>query len=316
MAVLGWCFGVLPVHSQPAPANPGPPASAAPESQVLPSTRQPFTAQQTPSTTLPTVTVEAPRRRSARPATSARPARTSPAAATLAPTSPASSTPAAGAEGTTANGYRAGSAANAGPFANVRLQDTPYSISVTPGALFQNNNAHTVSDALKTNPTVVPLIESNGPSAGLSRVMIRGFTAADQNDLRDGITDRSFSLPPLENVDHIEVLNGLSGFLYGFSQPGGTVNYVSKQPTSRPFADVTTGVYGGAIGYIHGDAGGPADPQGRVSYRINAYQEGGDTYIDKGTQQRTLLAGVLSYRIGDNSTLAFDYYHQDYKVLA
>lgn len=213
-----------------------------------------------------------------------------------------------------ANGYRAKTASNIGPFANISLQDTPYSVSVTPGALFENNNAHTVSDALKTNPTVVPLIESNGPSAGLSRVQIRGFTAADQDELRDGITDRSFTFPPLENVDHIEVLNGLSGFLYGFSEPGGIVNYVSKQPTAKPFAELSTGVYGGGIGYVHADVGGPADQDGRVSYRANFYHEDGDTTIDNGTQQRTLFSGILSYRLGESSSLSFDYYHQDYKV--
>jgi len=217
-------------------------------------------------------------------------------------------------EGNVANGYRATSVANIGPFANVNLQDTPYSISVTPGALFENNNAHTVSDALKTNPTVVPLIESNGPSSGLSRVLIRGFTAADQDELRDGITDRSFTFPPIENVDHIEVLNGLSGFLYGFSEPGGIVNFVSKQPPAKPFAELSTGVYGGAIGYVQADVGGPVDQAGRVRYRANFYQEDGDTTIDKGTQQRTLFSGILSYQLGDSSSLSFDYYHQDYKV--
>jgi iron complex outermembrane recepter protein len=307
MGILGWGLSIVPVHPQPAPAGPDTVPSLSPPTQQAPPER--------PSTTLPTITVEARRRpvRTAKPGPSA-PASTT-ATATATPAVPAaSSAPAAGTEGTAANGYRATSAANAGPFANISLQKTPYSISVTPGALFENNNVHTVSDALKTNPTVVPLIESNGPASGLSRVMIRGFTAADQSELRDGMTDRSFTYPPLENVDHIEVLNGPSGFLYGFSQSGGTVNYVSKQPTPQPFANLTAGIYGGAIGFVHADASGSAGPDNRVGYRINFYQEDGDTYIDEGKQKRTLFSGVLSYRIGDSSILSFDYYHQDYDV--
>jgi iron complex outermembrane recepter protein len=308
VGMVGWYLCVLPAASQPAPRNPETPASPPPVEQQKPPPEPPVATR--PST-LPTITVQGRRRQ---PSRTVAPGKLAPASTAAAPAPTALVSLAPGTEGSAANGYRATSAANAGPFANISLQNAPYSISVTPGALFENNNVHTVSDALKTNPTVVPLIESNGPSAGLSRVMIRGFTAADQNELRDGMTDRSFSFPPLENVDHIEVLNGLSGFLYGFSEPGGTVNYVSKQPTSTPFANVMTGVYGGGIGYIHGDAGGPADPEGRFGYRINAYHEDGDTYIDKGTQRRTLVSGVLSYRIGDSSTLAFDYYHQNYDV--
>jgi iron complex outermembrane recepter protein len=307
---------MLRAQAQPAPAEEQPATPPAEQAPVPAAPSQPA-APIAPSsaTPLPTVTVQSsrptPRRSAARPAKP--PAQSAAAPRPAPPAPPATATP-GGNEGTAANGYRATTVANVGPFAKAKLQDTPYSISVTPGALWENNNVHTTSDALKTNPAVVPLIESNGPSAGLSRVMIRGFTAADQDELRDGITDRSFTFPPIENVDHIEVLNGPSGFLYGFSEPGGTINYVSKQPTAQPLATLSTGVYGGALGYVHVDAGGPADPEGGVGYRINLYQEGGDTYIDKGTQQRLLLSGVLTYRIGDSSTLAFDYYHQDYRA--
>ena len=84
------------------------------------------------------------------------------------------------------------------------------------------------------------LVESNGYSS-LSRVMIRGFTAADQDEMRDGMTDRGFTFPPIENVQRIEVLNGLSGFLYGFSEVGGTINYVTKDPILNPMAEISTG---------------------------------------------------------------------------
>jgi iron complex outermembrane recepter protein len=306
--------GPAPAEPQAAPAVPqGPAPTAAPA------------AGGPKSTALPTVAVQAQRRRAQRRATAAPAApaaRPQPRVTTAAP-APAQPPSAVatgggpgvgGTGGTAANGYLAKSAGNVGPFANVNLQDTPYSVSVTPGALFENNNAHTESEALKTNPTVVPLIESNGPSASLSRIQIRGFTAADQDELRDGITDRSFTFPPLENVDHIEVLNGPSGFLYGFSEPGGTVNYVSKQPTATPFATLSSGIYGGAIGFVHGDAGGLVDAEGRWRYRVDLYQEDGDTYIDHGTQQRTLFSGITTYQLGENSTIALDYYHQDYKV--
>jgi iron complex outermembrane recepter protein len=309
------CIGcVLEAHAQPLPVG---------DSQPVPQ----GTAQQQPSTPppsasprfnrLPTVMVQTTHvrriRRATKPSLPTAPPPT-PAAATIASTPPPPGISTGGTEGTATNGYKATTAANIGPFSNVSLQNTPYSVSITPGALWENNNSHTVSDALKTNPTVVPLIDSTAPASGLSRIMIRGFTAADQDELRDGITDRSYTYPPLENVDHIEVFNGPTGFLYGFTEPGGMINYVSKQPTATAFATLSSGVYGGGIVYGHADAGGPIDPEGRASYRFNLYKEDGNTYIDEGTQQRLLVSGLLNYRINDSSTIAFDYYHQNYQV--
>jgi len=216
-------------------------------------------------------------------------------------------------EGSAESGYRSGAAA-LGPLGNLPLQDTPYSVSVTSGEIIENRGAHTVFDALQNNPAVANLMVPNSYSS-LSRVMIRGFTAADQSELRDGLVDRSFSYPPLENVERIEVMNGFSSFLYGFSSPGGTLNYVSKQPTPTLLADLSTGVYGGGIGYLQGDFGG-AIPYtgGKLTSRFNVYREDGDTYIDHGDQRRTFLSGALDFRLLPGTVLKGDVSYQDYTV--
>ena len=214
--------------------------------------------------------------------------------------------------GNAAGGYRVRDA-SAGPLGKLSIKDIPYSINVTSGELVENRNVHTLSDALKTNPAVSLLMESNTYSS-LSRVMIRGFTAADQNEFRDGLVDRSFTLPPVENIERIEVQNGLSGFLYGFSEVGGTINYVSKQPTPTPLAVFSVGRYGGGINYAQADLGGPLDSSGRLGYRVNVYRENGGTYIKSGTQGRTLISGVFDYRLFGNTHLKADISQQTYNV--
>jgi iron complex outermembrane receptor protein len=211
-------------------------------------------------------------------------------------------------EGSAESGYRNTTAA-VGPLGRLPLQDTPYSLNVTSGELFENRSAHTVSDALKTNPTVSTLMESNGYSS-MSRVMVRGFTAADQ-DFRDGLVDRSFTVVPLENVERIEVLNGLSSFLNGFAALGGSVDYVSKQPTDTPYASIAAGQYGGDVNYLHGDAGGRMGGDDRWGYRVNAYGEDGRTYIDGSKQQRGLISGVLDFKPNRDTRFWLDAWHQD-----
>jgi len=210
-------------------------------------------------------------------------------------------------------GYRIEQVTQVGPFASLKLQDTPYSLNVTSGALIENRAAHTVSDALRTNPTVATLMETNGYSS-LSRVMIRGFTAADQGDLRDGMVDRSFTYVPLENVDRIEVYNGLSSFLYGFGAVGGTINYVSRQPNANPRAEFTVGDYGGGINYGEIALTGPLDPDKRLTGRLDLYREDGGTTIDDGSQDRTLVSLAVNYQLAPETMVKLDFYHQDFTV--
>jgi iron complex outermembrane receptor protein len=213
-----------------------------------------------------------------------------------------------GSEGSAAAGYK-NTTASVGPLGKMPLQDIPYSIHVTSSELFENRDAHTVFSALTTDPMVSSLMESSGYSS-MSRVMVRGFTAADQ-DFRDGLVDRSFTFVPLENVERIEVLNGLSSFIYGFSSLGGSLNYVSKQPTTTPFASVAVGQYGGGINYVHGDSGGHLGADGRWGYRVNLYQEDGSTYIKSSTQERTLLSGVVTFKVSSGTDLHADIWHQE-----
>ncbi len=216
-------------------------------------------------------------------------------------------------EGSAENGYRSDTAA-VGPLGQMPLQDAPYSINVTPGELIENRGAHTVGDALMTNPAVSVSVAPNSPSASLSRVFIRGFNASDQSELRDGLVDRSFTIPPLENVERIEVLNGLSSFLYGFSALGGAINYVGKQPTPDLRADLKTGFYGGGIAFAHADIGAPIDDEKRLRFRLNVYGEDGDTFIQDGKQKRDLISGVVSYELVPGTVVKGDFSHQDFEL--
>lgn len=215
-------------------------------------------------------------------------------------------------EGTEASGYR-NRTGQVGPLGKMTLKETPYSLNVTSGELIENSNAHTAADALKTNPTATSMMSPGGyPS--MSRIMVRGFTASDQNELRDGMSDRSFTWVPMENVERVEVFNGLSGFLSGFgssSGSGGTVNYVSKKPTDKPLANLTTGVYGGGTGFLHADLGGRvAAADDKFGYRVNLYHEDGSTYIDGGSQTRSLFSAAFDLRLADNTKLWTDIWHQ------
>ncbi|MCH3786626.1 hypothetical protein LZB36_09325, partial [Campylobacter jejuni] len=69
--------------------------------------------------------------------------------------------------------------------------------------------------------------------------------------------------------ESVQILKGATGFLYGFAQPGGVVNYVSKRPTAETRLALTTQVTDSGTVLLHGDAGGRFGGEDRFGYRVN-----------------------------------------------
>jgi iron complex outermembrane receptor protein len=212
-------------------------------------------------------------------------------------------------QGTAENGYRVDTV-SVGPLGRQPLQDTPFSINVVPSELIQNLQASSTADALKYDPTVRATLGSNISS---NYFMIRGFVISPFGTSSSAATDsmrESVLWNPVEDKERIEVMNGPSGFLYGFASPGGLVNYVLKRPTAQPLADVTVGDYGGSQAYIHGDFGGPLDADGRFGYRFNlAGVDKGDVGVANETHERLLVSGALDWHLAPDTLWSFDISH-------
>ena len=99
----------------------------------------------------------------------------------------------------------------------------------------------------------------------------------------------------MEQTAQIEVLTGLSGFFYGASSIGGTINYVSKKPTDERINKLTFGNTSGSNLYLHGDFGGQFDENGTFGYRLNVVTQDGDTHVEHKSIKRNSLG--LSIRL-------------------
>ena len=103
---------------------------------------------------------------------------------------------------------------------------------------------------------------------------------------------------PLESVENVRALKGLSGFMYGFGAPGGVISYTTKRPTAEPMLTTEIGWRGKSDLYAHVDAGGPLTQDGRLGYRINIAGEKGTAYNDAGVN-RWLASLALDYQLSD-----------------
>jgi iron complex outermembrane recepter protein len=206
--------------------------------------------------------------------------------------------------------YRA-SEADTGALGPRSLLDTPFSIDAVTSDLIQNRQSIDINEAFAADPGVTPL--ASGYAGESSGFAVRGLPV----DLLNGYKMDGLSIPnwgsdlPLEPFNQIELLKGPGGFMYGFGQPGGIINFVSKQPTLKPYASLTLGYLSDGVFREALDLGGTLGGQGGWGYRINLVHEDGDTFVHDGHIKRNAASLVLTKDIAANLHWHFNSIYQD-----
>ncbi|NIE73251.1 TonB-dependent receptor [Pantoea sp. Ap-967] len=216
------------------------------------------------------------------------------------------------ADGSAAAGYVSENISSVGALGGMKLQDTPYSISVTSQALLKNLLATSTDDVLKHHPFTQ--LYSPKSAGYASAVTIRGFgSSASLNIANDGLrfSTQADAGNFIEDTEQLEVVTGLTGFLYGPASPGGLVNYVLKRPTYQRYNSVTLGNAGGENYYLHGDFGGPIDSEGKFAYRLNVLTQDGETAIDLQKRRRHMVSLALDWNVSDDLQVQFDASHKE-----
>ncbi|RXJ68920.1 TonB-dependent siderophore receptor [Halarcobacter ebronensis] len=215
----------------------------------------------------------------------------------------------ASADGLAEDGYLSKDISGIGLWGNRSLQDTPYQMSVISQEMIENT-ASGIDQIFKMNPVVqVKTTSTSSHSWNTPNMNIRGFDVSG-NHILEGIPFSWVEGVTTEELERIEVLNGLTGFLYGVGYVGGAVNYVTKKPTLERLTNLTIGTSGNEAAYIHADLGGKIDEKGKFSYRLNALKQNGETSIENQKIDRELVAGALDWRITDDLIFTFDAYHK------
>ncbi|MDD3597718.1 TonB-dependent receptor [Sulfuricurvum sp.] len=195
-------------------------------------------------------------------------------------------------EGSAEAGYKVSSVKNVGPWGEKKLLDTPYSINVISNDLINNTQMSSPDQLIRMNP----LLALNLPTSLNARPKfnIRGFTGLS-NIYEDGLYNFNGWVSQLEDVEQIEVLTGLSGFLYGVGNVGGLINYAHKAPLLTQQSEVVIGDAGGESYFASADVGGPLNQSKTFRYRLNAVKQNGNTAIDNQNLDRYLVSGSLEW---------------------
>lgn len=191
--------------------------------------------------------------------------------------------------------------------------DTPFSTHVVTSAEGKNLMAQTSNDLFKYDPAVT--ITGDNARGENSYFSVRGLTLDMLNSIKlDGQTFPAWNTDlSLEPFRQVELLKGLSGFMYGFGSPGGIVNYVLKRPTDTPYRSLSVGYISAGVFSEKLDVGGRFGTDDRFGYRFNLVNEEGKTAEADGHLRRQVASAAFDFRITPDLTFTLDALYQKRK---
>lgn len=174
------------------------------------------------------------------------------------------------------------------------IVDVPQSISVITQEVLLDQQVRSLGDLVRNDPSV---IVSNPPGFN-ETVNIRGYNLNNSSSYRrENLIFQNQVQSPFENKAAVEIIKGPAAIRYGFTPPGGIVNYVLKRPTDNPYAFLQTfGDSNGSIG-VHGDFGGMVNE--KFGYRINALVAEEATFVNDVSGPRQFLSAFFEWRPTD-----------------
>jgi iron complex outermembrane receptor protein len=116
--------------------------------------------------------------------------------------------------------------------------------------------------------------------------------------------NRGFNAPrDTANIERIEFLKGPAAALYGASEPGGTLNVVTKKPQWRSGNAVEA--YVGSFDFYRAalDSTGPLGES--VAYRLNVAVEDRGSFREQIKAKRQVVAPALTWRLSPDTTLDY-----------
>jgi iron complex outermembrane recepter protein len=184
---------------------------------------------------------------------------------------------------------------------SVPLKELPQSVSYVTKELIIDRQAFRVNDILK-NISGVSLNNFE------NRFTLRGVSGNSYqfiNGLR--VSGRSFNSLIVNNLERIEIMKGPASALYGNTEPGGSINNVTKKalPINRNSANVSTGSF--QTLRVYTDLTGPLNKEKTILYRLNTAYQNSATFRDLQEREDISIAPTLAFVPNEKTRVDVDF---------
>ncbi|MBT0958559.1 TonB-dependent siderophore receptor [Alphaproteobacteria bacterium KMM 3653] len=190
--------------------------------------------------------------------------------------------------------------------------DIPASVSVVTSAEIEQRGANTVEEVL--NYTAGASTDSYGADDRFDYFTLRGFEAYTYRDgLTIGANFGGIREEPFA-FERVEVFRGANSASFGVSDPGGSVNYVTKTPREEAFGSAYVSYDSNNSKEVGLDFGGKLNDEGTLTYRFTGLLREGEYEYPYSENNETFGMLGLSWRPTDASelTLIVDQLDRDY----
>lgn len=197
----------------------------------------------------------------------------------------------------------------AGTKTATRIKDIPQAVSYVTKEMFADQKAYRIGDVVKN-------ISGVNMFSGYDDFTFRGFrSGSSDSKMINGLrTVGIFGPQPiLTNLERVEVVKGPASALFANTQPGGTMNYVTKKPLdeNRKAISFTVGSFNTLRATA--DFTGKMNEDGSLLYRLNLGYEDGDSHRDLQKNKSFIIAPSISFLPTESTKINFDLVITQYK---
>jgi outer membrane receptor protein involved in Fe transport len=176
------------------------------------------------------------------------------------------------------------------------ISKVPMAITALTGDQMEQQGVKDIADVARLVPGLN--FQSSGDSFGTTEISIRGINSqtgaaptgiyVDDTPIQvrlSGFTGTSNPYPKVFDLDRIEVLKGPQGTLFGAGSEGGTVRFITPDPSLDKFsgtahADVSY-TDGGDPSWELGAAVGGPNVDGKIGFRASAWYQDEGGFVDR-----------------------------------
>jgi iron complex outermembrane receptor protein len=152
--------------------------------------------------------------------------------------------------------------------------------------------------------------------SGYDEYTIRGFLAENPRSV-NGLRgyNSTYSSLLLLNIESIDVIKGPAAALYGNSDPGGTVNLITKKPLSVSSGQID--LFGGSWNHfrVSGDFTGLLNESKTILYRLNAGYDQSDGFVDQYYSKAIQLAPSFTFTPAKNLQVNLDFSYSNINTI-
>lgn len=189
------------------------------------------------------------------------------------------------------------------------VKDIPQTISTITKEMITDQQSYRLQDVVKN-------VSGANQFSVYDDITIRGFRSSE-NRLMNGLrfSGNFWTSPLLVNIERVEVIKGPASAMFGNTNPGGTINMVTKKPLeeTRGSVQITAGNF--KTTRTTADFTGAVNEEKTVLYRLNMGYENSGSFRDMVNFRTLAIAPSISYVPNEKTRINFDLNYQDINTI-